>query len=137
MMRESRGNTAFAVPFEKTVVKPEKQERPKRVGLPAGEKLLYLGSVVLCVTLSAFVLSQHATSAQLNMQTQQLEQQAAELKESNQQLQAELAQLKSSKRIREFARDNGMKLVDRMQTLPPMQKQTDKNSKVAVRDNQG
>ncbi len=54
---ENRESAARAVAFEKIAVEKKRRRLLQARGLPAGEKLLYLFSVVVCVALAALVIS--------------------------------------------------------------------------------
>ncbi|PTX51245.1 cell division protein FtsL [Melghirimyces profundicolus] len=119
-MREYRGNTSVAYQLEPQPKVAARKEKQPQTGLPAGEKLLYLASVVICVALASGVLSLYAKSAEINMETQKVAQQAEELKEANRGLTERKNELKSGERIRQFALDKGMVPADK--TVPGAEK---------------
>ncbi|PTM59229.1 hypothetical protein [Desmospora activa] len=106
-MREYRGNTSVAYHLEQPHI-PQIERKPQQQGFPAGEKLLYLSSVIVCVVIASFVLSSHVMLTEINLDVQKLEREAAELAESNRQLSNEKMDLESGERIRQFAEERGM-----------------------------
>ncbi|MFC4076539.1 cell division protein FtsL [Salinithrix halophila] len=113
-MREYRGNTSVAYQLEsQPKVAAQRESRPLRRGLPAGEKILYLFSVIICVALASLVLSRYAAVAELNVKLQKVEQETVQLQDTNQQLESEQKELKSGERIRRYAEDKGMILAER------------------------
>ncbi|MDA8354409.1 MAG: cell division protein FtsL [Firmicutes bacterium] len=112
-MREYRGNTAVAYQPEPQQKVTAQRERKPAYGLPPGEKLLYLVSVIICAALATAVLSLYAKAAEINMKVQQVEQKTAELQETNQALKQQKKQLKSGDRIRQFAENQGMVLAEK------------------------
>lgn len=117
-MMENRGSAARAVAFEETAVKKKKRRLLQTRGLPASEKLLYLFSVVVCVTLAALVISQYAKVTELNMEIQKVEEEAKWLQEINRQLEAEKNMLSSGERIRRFAEMRGMVPAENVKPFP-------------------
>lgn len=109
-------------------------KRQPQVGFPAGEKLLYLASLILCVALASGVLSQYAKAAEVNLKLQQVERQAAAVEEENDAHRERIHALKSGERIRQFAEENGMV---RMEKQSPGKTQTDKQKNPARDDERG
>lgn len=118
-MMENRGSAAKAAVFEEAAVKKKKRRLLQARGLPAGEKLLYLFSVVVCVALAVLVISQYAKVTELNMEIQKVEEEAKRIQEINRQLEAEKNMLSSGERIRRFAEMRGMVPVEDIKPFPP------------------
>lgn len=109
-MRENQGNVALVFPVEKPKDwgKPTKRSRKSlSKGLPMGEKLLYLFSVILCVALAAVILTRYAKVTELNMAIRETEIKIEKSKEVNLQLETEKSKLENVERIRKFAEEQG------------------------------
>jgi cell division protein FtsL len=111
-MRENGSNVAVARQFvdSKAALRSKKQKKPLLKGLPLGEKLLYLFSVVFCVLLAFAVLSQLATINELNVAISRTESKIQQTKRVNDKLEMDKRKLESVDRIREYAESKGMKL---------------------------
>ncbi|GGA32557.1 hypothetical protein GCM10007416_01430 [Kroppenstedtia guangzhouensis] len=107
-MRDYRGNTSVAYQMEPQPKKTAQTKRLSQTGFPAGEKLLYLASLILCVALASGILSRYAEAAEINLKLQQVERRVAAVEEANQAYQERIHALKSGERIRRFAEENGM-----------------------------
>jgi len=135
-MMENRGSAARAVAFEETAVEKKRRRLLQARGLPAGEKLLYLFSVVVCVALAALVISQYAEVTELNVEIQKVEEETKRIQEINRQLEAEKNMLSSGERIRRFAEMKGMVPAENVKPVPSSGDR--KNlSEQADRDKQG
>jgi len=117
-MMENRGSAARAVAFEETAVEKKRRRLLQARGLPAGEKLLYLFSVVVCVALAALVISQYAEVTELNVEIQKVEEETKRIQEINRQLEAEKNMLSSGERIRRFAEMKGMVPAENVKPFP-------------------
>ena len=109
-MKRERGNTAIAFPYLKVEPKPQelKKIKPRVIrGFTAGEKLLYLFSVVLCAALASWIIAKSAHVTELEVSVQKLEKQIQEVKEANLQLESATKKLSSAERIRKFAEKSG------------------------------
>lgn len=111
-MRQERGNVAVARPLTPTTTtaKPKKQSRFK--GLTTSEKLMYLGSVIVCVALAVLVISRFAMTTEINLAIQETEREIQEAKEVNLQLETEKKKLESVERIRQYAEKKGLQLIN-------------------------
>jgi cell division protein FtsL len=112
-MKEDRWNVAVARPLTPAAQERKKREskqQPLLKGLPVGEKLLYLSSVVVCVTLITTVISQYARATELSVHIQKTEQQIEKAQKVNLQLETEKKNLESAERIRQFAESKGLEL---------------------------
>ncbi|TCP70434.1 cell division protein FtsL [Baia soyae] len=113
-MRQERGNVAVARPLTptstSTQVKAKKQ--PLIKGLTVPEKLLYIGSVIICVALTVLVVSRYAETAELNLAIQKADKEIQQVKEANLQLEAEKNKLQSDARIRQYAEQNGLQIIE-------------------------
>lgn len=115
-MREFRGNTSVAYQMESQPKVTTQEKRLPQTGLPPGEKILYLVSVIICVALASWVLSRSAAVAETNLKLQEVERRAAEVEEANKADRERIHGLKSGERIRRYAEENGMV---RMEKKPP------------------
>lgn len=112
-MREEQGNVALVFPMGKSKEWGQPSKRPRRFlskGLPLGEKLLYLASVMLCVFLASIILTRYAKVTELNVLIRDTEMKIEKTKEVNLQLESEKEKLGSVERIRKFAEDHGLEL---------------------------
>lgn len=107
-MKDYRGNTSVAYQMEPQPKQTAQTKRQPQTGFPAGEKLLYLASLILCVALASGVLSRYAEVAEINLKLQQVERRAVAVEEANQAYRERIHALKSGERIRRFAEENGM-----------------------------
>lgn len=80
----------------------------RRKGLPVREKLLYLGTILVFVLISSFVLSRHVELLEIHYNIQKMEQQIAELEGENSSLESQVRKLSEPDRIREQAERLGM-----------------------------
>lgn len=112
-MREQRGNVAFATPIERDELKqsPKKRVKPLLIGLPVGEKILYLCSIVVCAGLAIAVVSQHAKVTELSVSIQRTQNEIKKVEEVNLQLETEKKHLGSVERIRQFAKEQGLTFI--------------------------
>lgn len=112
-MRKERGNVAVAIQYPKTTTGTRKKrkvrQRIKR--LPASEKILYLCSIIICVALAVVVVSRYAVVAELNVAIEKQSEAIQQTKEVNLQLESDIKELSSIERIREFAKEHGLKLI--------------------------
>ncbi|OYD06613.1 cell division protein FtsL [Paludifilum halophilum] len=136
-MRENRGNVSVAYQLEQPDRAAKREKQPLRRGLPAGEKLLYLLSVCLCVAIASLVLSRYAVMTELNMRVSDWEQKTVQLQEANRQLETERKELASAERIRRFAEENGMILMEQTRTLSDSPRAEGPKEKAAPRDERG
>lgn len=111
-MRQERGNVAVARPFTPTSTQVKTKKQPLIKGLTVQEKLLYIGSVIMCVSLTVLVVSRFAETTELNLAIQQTEKEIQQVKEVNLQLETEKNKLQSEVRIRQFAEQQGLQLID-------------------------
>jgi cell division protein FtsL len=113
-MRENRWNTATARTIIDSGAKPRARERkaPLLKGLPVGEKLLYLASVVVGVALLSSVLAQYARVTELGVAIRQTEKAIEKTRRTQLQLESERMKLTSPEKIREFAESHGLELTD-------------------------
>lgn len=78
-MRENRWNEAVARPLDTgTEVRKSRQKLPRLKTLPVAEKILYLFSIILCVTMALTVLSRYAKVTELNVAIRKTELQIEE-----------------------------------------------------------
>lgn len=107
-MREYRGNVSVAYQLEQPDRVAQRKKMPQKRGLSAGEKMLYLVSILIVVAVSTLILSRYAAMAELNLQASDIQRNIAQLQEENQQLESETKELMRPERIRRFAEDRGM-----------------------------
>ncbi|MCS1350617.1 cell division protein FtsL [Mechercharimyces sp. CAU 1602] len=118
MDRQFQGNTVLD-PLDHPSQQPTKKQRLAQVrGLPRGEKVLYLFSVLVCVALALTVLSRHATVNEWNVKIHKKQQQVEEAQQLNQDLVTDKKELTRIERIQQFARTQGMIETDDMKRLP-------------------
>lgn len=112
-MLKEQGSAAVSFQVPASTPKTHTQQRPRRIikGLPAGEKILYLSSVVVCILLAVLVMSRFAEITQLEVSIQQTEKQMDKEKEVNLQLESEKLQAGSLEQIRQFAKENGLQVI--------------------------
>ncbi|WP_124727715.1 hypothetical protein [Staphylospora marina] len=111
-MRENRWNTATAMKITRPEPKRNVKRKPLFKGLPVGEKLLYLSSVIIGVAMLSSVLSQHARVTELAVEIRQLDKQIEETERAKLKLETEKMQLTSPEQIRQFAESRGLELTD-------------------------
>jgi cell division protein FtsL len=111
------GNTAVAYQIPESTPKTHTQQRKKKIfkGLPAGEKMLYLASVVVCFVFAVFIMTRYAHLTQLDVSIQQTEKQINRAKEVNLQLESEKMKLSSLEQIRQFAEQNDLQFIPTIQ----------------------
>jgi cell division protein FtsL len=135
-MMENRGNAARAVSFEETAARQKRRRLSQAKGIPAGEKLLYLFSVVICVALATLVISRYAEVTELNVEIQKVEEEAKRIEEINRQLETEKKMLSSGERIRQFAEMRGMIPAENVKPFPSLTGREDPEKR-AARDKRG
>lgn len=111
-MRQERGNVAVARPLTPTSTQVKTKKQPLIKGLTVQEKLLYIGSIIMCVSLTVLVVSRFAETTELNLAIQQTEKEIQQAKEVNLQMETEKNKLQSEVRIRQFAEQQGLQLID-------------------------
>jgi cell division protein FtsL len=111
-MKEDYGNVAVVRPLvdDTVVFRSRKQKKPVRKGLPFGEKLLYLFSVIFCVLLAFAVLSQLVTISALNVEITQIGHKMQQTERMNLKLEMDKRKLESIERMRQYAKSKGMEL---------------------------
>lgn len=119
-MRENRSNVAVARPLTDSTAAVKKKKKPLLKGLPIGEKLLYLFSILVCVTLALTVISGYAKITELNVAIQKTENEIKQAQKVNLKLETEKKKLGSVERIREFAESKGLEL-NAPKVLPSIQ----------------
>lgn len=100
------GNLAV-IPQKKPSTRPVRRKVIRKKGLPVKEKLLYLGTVIVFVVLTSFVLSQQAQLAELNYEIQQKEKQVAQVETAMTDLEDEVKDLLKPERIKRMAESRG------------------------------
>lgn len=124
------GNLATA-PQTKPQVKPKTKsvKTVRKKGLPAKEKLLYLGTIIVFVLVTSWVIANDATLSKLHYDRQQLEQNTTQLVHDNAELEREIKTLTSPDRIRQFAVEQGMtRDLERIKPLPSSVSSTPKTA---------
>ncbi|GAB7387668.1 hypothetical protein BSNK01_15050 [Bacillaceae bacterium] len=81
-----------------------KRKKAKRT-VPLREKMLYLVSVILVVSLSAFILTRYAQISHYNYQIQQMDAKISQLHEENARLRLEIGELRNRERILKIAQE--------------------------------
>ncbi len=116
-MRKEHGNAAVSYQVPASTPKTHTQQRPRKIikGLPAGEKLLYLASVVICIVFAILVMTRYAQLTELDVSIQQTEKQISKAKEVNLQLESEKMKANSLEKIRQFAVQNGLQVIPSFQ----------------------
>lgn len=111
-MRKIQGNVALVFPVDKSKELEQKGKHPRLLskGLPMGEKLLYLFSVILCVVLASIILTRYAKVTELNMAIREAEVKIETAKQVNLQLESEKEKLGNVERIRKYAEEQGFEL---------------------------
>lgn len=110
-MRENRWNEAVARPLDFGSEEQQKHKKGSPLkSLPVAEKLLYLFSIVLCVSLALLVLSRYAKVTELSVAIRKTEIQIEESEKQQLQLRMEKNKLQSVERIRKFAESQGLEL---------------------------
>jgi cell division protein FtsL len=111
-MSKERWNVAVARPIDTSVAtRTGKRKKPRLVGMPVGEKLLYLFSVVVCVALLLTVVSRFAKVTELNVAIHATELAIEKAQKENLQLETEKRKLESPERIRKFAESKGLQFL--------------------------
>lgn len=113
-MREYSWNMAVARQLPPPKIEQDgfrgKQTQPLSKTVPVGEKLLYLFSVIICVSLALIVISKYAIITELNLTIRNMEIRAQEVNKINLQLETQKEQLSSVEAIRNFAEKKGLEL---------------------------
>ncbi|WP_202076970.1 cell division protein FtsL [Caldalkalibacillus salinus] len=128
------GNVATQYQKEhKKRVNPTHQKRPQTQphsspkGMTTGEKVLYLLTVIIVVTVSSLLLMRSATISQLSYDIQTLEREVVNIEDQNAALSLEVAELSSPERIERIAREEwGLSLTEstvRILPTPPFTSQ--------------
>jgi len=116
-VRKEQGNTAIAYQVPVIIPKTHTKQRTRKIikGLPAGEKMLYLASVIICIMCAVFVMTRYVQLTQLDVSIQQTEMQINKAKEVNLQLESEKMKSSSLEQIRQFAEQNGLQVIPSIQ----------------------
>lgn len=101
------GNLA-TVPKPRPGTKRVTRKIIRKKALPVKEKLLYLGTVIIFVCLTSFVLVQQAELARINYEIQQIEKETLDIQSQISTLEAEEKKLLNPERIKRMARENGL-----------------------------
>lgn len=113
-MREHSWNTAVARQLPSPIIEQDvfrkKQSQGLPKGVPIGEKVLYLLSVIICVSLALVVIAKHARVTELNLSIRNIETQIHDTNKLNLQLEAQKEQRSSIEAIRNFAEEKGLEL---------------------------
>ncbi|MEF2245578.1 MULTISPECIES: cell division protein FtsL [unclassified Paenibacillus] len=80
----------------------------KRKSLPVGEKLLYLFTIVLCVTVAAVIIFRYTQIYDMNMNMKKLNTQYQTLNVEMEELKRQVEMLSDPERIRKMAEMQGM-----------------------------
>lgn len=113
-MREHFWNGAVARQLPPPIVEQDiyrkKQTQSLSTGVPIGEKVLYLLSVIICVSLALVVIAKHARVTELNLSIRTMETRIHDTNKLNLQLEMQKEQLSSIEAIRTFAEKKGLEL---------------------------
>lgn len=97
-MAYMHGNLAFKEKKEEKVRYKETREVvSQRIPLPAGEKLLYLFTILLCVAVAGTILWKYTQIYEVNTKMQQIEHEIKQLEKENSQLKVEARRLQEPK----------------------------------------
>ncbi len=108
-MAYMHGNLAFKEKKEqKSRYKETREVVSRKVPLPAGEKLLYLFTIMLCMTVAGTVLWKYAQIYEVNTKMQQIEYEIEQLEKENSILKVESRKLQEPKRLIEQGRMMGL-----------------------------
>lgn len=108
-MAYMHGNLAFKEKREeKARYKETREVVSRKVSLPAGEKLLYLFTIMLCVAVAGGVLWKYSQIYEVNTKLQQIEHEIKQLEKENSILKVETRKLQEPKRLIEQGRMMGL-----------------------------
>lgn len=102
------GNLALKEEERKQPSKQQKERiNVKKPTIPAGEKFLYLGAIVMCMIIAGAVLYQSAQLYSVNARIQDVEREIQSLEKENQMLDLESQKLREPQRLYEKGRELG------------------------------
>jgi cell division protein FtsL len=112
------GNLALKEEERREGTQKRKQAPSKRPAIPASEKLLYLGVIVLCMLVAGAVLYQTAQLYSVNTRIQDVQREIQRLEKENQKLKLEGEKLREPQRLYELGKQLGFAVPAEENVIP-------------------
>lgn len=112
-----------------------KQRAPHRRSLPMQEKLLYLFTVAVCVTVACAVIWRYAQIYQINAEIHRIEGKISQLEAENSSLKQEISKLQNPQRLVDEAKKRGFVPVadNQISRISAKPDASDQEKKVAIK----
>lgn len=112
------GNLALKEEQQPSRAHRKRKNQVKQPVIPAGEKLLYLGAIVLCMFIAGAVLYQSAQIYSINTRIQDVQREIELLEKENEYLELEGEKLMEPKKLIEWGKELGLEISPEEEITP-------------------